>query len=206
MIEGNTYAEILKSVNDCFYRSIEYPELFLYNLQFKTRNYEEIDKALKEFIRTKKIKTDFDFILKKTREVVKRAQSRNIPLGHCHYCKKPIKNKRRKKFCNDNCKYHNRFYTVPKYRNEKYMRIYYGTSPGGGKKGQGRRSGGLVKGSMSAYLPVFGSPVPLNIENIERSMLSETKGIVLANDVSLYKEDALLLIEYLKKNTHENKK
>lgn len=131
-------------------------------------------------------------------EVLQKATKYDIPKGYCYYCKKKIPEYREgKKFCNEYCRYeHKRYkYTSPHYANHKFMRIYLGERI---ERGQGKRIGGLVKGGMAAYVSYWTDPVPVNINNISKSLKLYPK-IALCNGVILTKEEAIMLAEYLEK-------
>lgn len=132
-------------------------------------------------------------------EVLLKAISNNIPEGHCYHCRKPIQNyKMNKKFCSELCKHDHYYwgYTKPKFMNHKYMRIYLGFGP---SKGVGRLGGGGTRGAMGEGEYRWSDPVPLTRNNIENTPIRQCYGIMLANEVLLKEEEALILADYLEK-------
>lgn len=132
-------------------------------------------------------------------EVLKKATKNNIPEGYCFHCKKPISNYRKgKKFCSKNCsRDHLHYkYVPPKFLSHKYMKVYLGKFV---EKGQGKRCGYMTLGGMSAPVDVWSEPVPLTIENIQRSIKINPE-VYLCNETTLNYEEALMLADYLKIN------
>ncbi len=128
-------------------------------------------------------------------QVLKKAMADNIPKRHCYYCKKPITNKRAKYYCHPNCAYDANKYSIKaKYKNHKYMYIYLGQ---GYDKGQGRRCGGMILGSMSAAQDMWSEPVLLTRENIQKSIWGSCSKINLCNSAWLSEGEAALLADYL---------
>ena len=90
----------------------------------------------------------------------------------CAWCEKELDNNRRK-FCNDSCKWRyndlkkDREKHLPpaKKRNENFFHMIVGSTWNG--KGQGRRSGHMVKGAMAAMVRITVEEyAPVNKENV----------------------------------------
>lgn len=92
----------------------------------------------------------------------------------CPQCENPVSNNR-KKFCSDHCKWlfnsikRDKEKGLPpvKKRNKNYFYMTVGSSYD--NKGQGRRSGGMITGGMSARIPhTVDQVVEVNKENLLR--------------------------------------
>lgn len=92
----------------------------------------------------------------------------------CAKCGSPL-NSNRKKFCNDNCKWwfnsikreKEKHLPPVKKRNKDWCQVYVSVGNTISHRGQGRRSGGMVKGSMSANVQYEITELrPFNIESL----------------------------------------
>jgi hypothetical protein len=118
-------------------------------------------------------------------------------MKNCKQCKKDT-GSNRKQYCSESCKWRynsikkdNEKHLPPvKKRNENFFRMVVGSTWDG--KGQGRRSGGLIKGAMSAMVRVTVEEyAEVNSHNIKRHLKGIPgyipNGIQLCNGVYIDK-------------------
>ena len=92
----------------------------------------------------------------------------------CAKCGEPLENNR-KKFCNDNCKYwfnsikkaDEKYLPPVKKRTKEWCQVYVSVGNTMSQKGQGKRSGGMIKGSMAANVTYEVTEIkPFNLEGV----------------------------------------
>ncbi len=132
----------------------------------------------------------------------------NVPEGFCFECRRPMDNSNKTKKYHSTCVYDNNKYGIKaKFKNHTYMYVYLGT---GYSSGQGKRCGSMVLGAMSVAEDLWSPPVPVTIENVNRSLNAHKSKINLCNGAWVSAKDALLLAKYfdnirLLKNVNNNK-
>lgn len=121
----------------------------------------------------------------------------------CAKCKAPLTNNR-KKFCDDTCKY--RFNSAKK-ENEKHLppikkrtkdwcHVYVRIGNTISERGQGRRSGGMVKGGMAANVNYEVTELlPFSFDNVNLHFSKKGSGyipccIVLGDGTKLTRDEA----------------
>ncbi len=95
-------------------------------------------------------------------------------MKNCKKCGKPLENTRRS-YCSESCKWH---YNMLKQEREKHLppvrkrnRNYFKMAVGASfnLRGQGRRAGGMIRGSMAAMIPILQEQIAkVTKENLER--------------------------------------
>lgn len=119
----------------------------------------------------------------------------------CKQCNKPLTNTR-KSYCDDHCKWR---FNMLKQEREKHLppvrkrtKDYFraAVSAGFDLRGQGRRSGGMVKGAMGAMVPILNEQIQeVNKENLVKHFEGlpnwnyYPKGIKLGDGTWVPKED-----------------
>lgn len=111
----------------------------------------------------------------------------------CAKCGQPIDNNR-KKFCSDNCKWwfnsikkDNEKHLPPaKKRNNGWCQVYVSIGNSISHKGQGRRSGGMVKGSMAANVQYEVTELrPFNFDNLNFHFSKKSGSNYMPNHILL---------------------
>jgi hypothetical protein len=122
----------------------------------------------------------------------------------CAKCGEPVKNNRRK-FCSDTCQWRynsikkdNEKHLPPvKKRTKEWCQVYVSVGNTVSSRGQGRRSGGMVKGGMAANVSYEVNELrPFNFENLNHHFTAKCGRsyipayIVLGDGTKLTKADA----------------
>lgn len=128
-------------------------------------------------------------------QILKEVQKDNVPEGCCSHCKKPMDNANKTQKYHSQCVWDAKKYGVKaKFKNHTYMHVYLGT---GYDRGQGKRSGSMVKGAMSVAQDQWSDPVPVTVENVKRSLNAHKYKINLCNGAWVNAKDAMILAKYL---------
>ena len=131
-------------------------------------------------------------------QLLKEVQKDNVKDGCCFYCRKPMQNSNKTQKYHSQCVYDaNKYGIKAKFKNHMYMYIYLGTSY---KKGQGKRSGSMVKGAMSVAEDMWSSPVKVTMDNVMQSLGNHGEKINLCNGAWVTAKDALILAKYFDEN------
>ncbi len=132
------------------------------------------------------------------KQILKEVQKGNVQDGCCSFCRKPMDNANKTQKYHSQCVYDaNKYGIKAKFKNHMYMYIYLGT---GYEKGQGKRSGSMVKGAMSVAEDMWSSPVKVTEENVKRSLNAHKQKINLCNGQWVTAKDALILAKYFDEN------
>lgn len=115
----------------------------------------------------------------------------------------------RKKYCNNSCKYwfnsirkeKEKHLPPVKKRNSNYCYVYVSVGNTASQRGQGSRSGGMIKGGMSANVSFEVCELrPFNLESIQHHFTSKMnypyipRIIVLGDGTRLTKDEAIAAI------------
>ncbi len=129
------------------------------------------------------------------KKILRDVQKEDIQEGCCFHCGRKMEDSNKSKKYHAECVWDANKYSIKaKFKNHTYMHVYLGT---GYSRGQGKRSGSMVRGAMSVAEDMWSSPVPVTIENVKQSLKAHAYKINLCNGAWVKAKDALLLAEYL---------